>query len=115
VVLSRREVSAILLAIAAIVLYLVLLSTTPSGAQTGNQPTTQPTTSNPANPSNQGGVIAIANSSQRPRKERSIINIPKKPLPPSGGLPVYGVVTGFVFAGAGLLALGLVIWRRPRR
>jgi hypothetical protein len=47
---------------------------------------------------------------------RQIINIPKKPLPPTGGWPVYGTVAGFVLAGAGLLGLGVAINRnRPRR
>ena len=67
------------------------------------------------NQSNQGGVTAIANPPGKPQRERSIINVPNRPLPPSGGLPVYGVVTGFVLTGAGLLALGLVIWRGSRR
>jgi hypothetical protein len=67
------------------------------------------------NPSNQGGVTAIAGSSRQPPREKSIINIPKKPLPPSGGFPVYGVVASSVLAGAGLLALGLLIHRGSRR
>jgi hypothetical protein len=47
---------------------------------------------------------------------REIINIPKKPLPPTGGWPVYGMVAGFILAGAGLLGLGIAINRNgPRR
>ena len=118
-VLGRRELSAILLAIIAIVFYLVLLATTPSGAQTGgnttNQITTQTIVPNPVNPSNQGGVTAIANPPRKPQRERSIINVPNKPLPPSGGLPVYLIVASSVLAGAGLLALGLAIRRGARR
>jgi hypothetical protein len=222
VVLGRRELSAILLAIAAIVFYLILLSTTPSGAQTGGGTTVnanegcqnpqqvqtftgsnsqltpsfnitgntfqinlqaQPVQQgqfadifidsidqstglvvpfggidvNPvegqvnqtanvlegpgnfslriqstntqyqitvfdcvgsqttANPSNQGGVTASVNPSQRPQRERSIINIPNKPLPPSGGLPVVATVASFVLTGTALLALGIVIRRSSRR
>ena len=122
-VLGRRELSAIVLAIVAILFYLVLLSTTPSGAQTSgsqtiltgvtlNQVTTQ--TINPT-PSNQGGVTAIARPPRRPPRERTIINVPGRPLPPSGGLPVYGIVASSVLMGAGLLALGLVIRRGTRR
>ncbi len=118
-VLGRRELSAILLAIIAIAFYLVLLATTPSGAQTGgnttNQITTQTIVPNPVNPSNQGGVTAIANPPRRPPRERSIINVPNKQLPPSGGLSVYGAVTSFVLTGVGLLALGLGIWHGSRR
>ncbi len=119
-VLGRRELSAILLAIVAIAFYLLLLSTTPSGAQTGGNTTTQiitqqTITPNPVTQGNQGGVTAIANPPRKPQKERSIINVPKKPLPPSGGLPVYAVVTSFVLTGVGLLALGMGIWRGARR
>ena len=41
--------------------------------------------------------------------------IPNKPLPPTGGLPISVVVSGFVLAGAGLLALGLGVRRGRRR
>ncbi len=47
----------------------------------------------------------------RPQGGRTVVNVPRKPLPPSGGLPVYGTVAGFVLTGAGLLALGLLIRR----
>lgn len=47
---------------------------------------------------------------QQPRTQQ-VINVPNKPLPPSGGLPVYSVVAGFVLTGAGLLALGFGIRR----
>ncbi len=45
----------------------------------------------------------------------AIINIPRKPLPPTGGLPVYGMVAGSILAGAGLLGLGIGIRRERRR
>jgi hypothetical protein len=43
---------------------------------------------------NQGGVTSSVNPPRSPRGERSIINIPNKPLPPSGGLPVVATVPG---------------------
>ena len=110
-VLSRKELGAILLALGAIVFYLILLSATPSGAQTGGLTTNSTIITNPT-PNNRGGVTAIANP---PRREKSVINIPRKPLPPSGGLPVYGVVASSVLAGAGLLTLGVLIRRGSRR
>lgn len=48
------------------------------------------------------------------RGGRTVINVPNKPLPPTGGLPVAAVVASSVLAGAGLLALGFVIRRGPR-
>lgn len=53
---------------------------------------------------------------KKPRTEE-IINVPDKPLPPTGGasLPVYATVAGFVLTGAGLLALGFAIRRGSRR
>jgi Excalibur calcium-binding domain len=64
----------------------------------------------------QGGASASANSSRRPRRERTIINIPNKPLPPTGGvLPVPTMVVGSVFTGACLLGLGIGIRREQRR
>ena len=52
-----------------------------------------------------------------PRRKRDVIRetIPKKPLPPTGGLSVYVMVTDSILAGAGLLGLGTVIRRGPRR
>lgn len=41
--------------------------------------------------------------------------VPNKPLPPTGGLPVYVMVTGSILAGTCLLGLGLVVRRGPRR
>jgi hypothetical protein len=55
-------------------------------------------------------------TTREPEETRRIINIPKKPLPPTGGWPVYGMVAGFVIAGAGLLGVGIAINRNgPRR
>ena len=46
----------------------------------------------------------------------TIINIPGKPLPPTGGgLPVHVMVVGCVLAGAGLFGLGLAVRGGQRR
>ncbi len=46
----------------------------------------------------------------------TIINIPRKPLPPTGGgLPVRVMVVGCVLAGAGLFGLGLAVRDGQRR
>ncbi len=49
------------------------------------------------------------------QEEPTIINIPKRPLPPTGGLPVYGMVAGSILAGVSLLGLGIGIRRGGRR
>jgi hypothetical protein len=48
------------------------------------------------------------------RREPTVINIPNKPLPPTGGLPVYGMVAGSILAGVGLFGLGIGIRRGQR-
>jgi hypothetical protein len=60
-------------------------------------------------------VIIEEPTTQGGSKKKPIVNIPKKPLPPTGGLPVYGTVAGFVLVGAGLLGLGVGIRRGQRR
>jgi hypothetical protein len=75
----------------------------------GSEPTTlQPTTPQQS----QNGSVTV-NEPNNP--EPTIINIPNKPLPPTGGLPVYGMVAGSIIAGAGLLGLGIGIRRGQRR
>jgi hypothetical protein len=174
VVLGRRELSAILLTLAAIVFYLVLLSASPSSARdlncsdfqfqedaqavldqdpsdpnnldanndgvaceslprrggnstvanltgvTVNQAPTTNSTGVTRNSSNRGGATASAGGAKASansgrKKEPTVVNVPNKPLPPSGGLPVYAVVAASALTGAGLLALGLVIRRGARR
>lgn len=48
-------------------------------------------------------------------REPTVINIPNKPLPPTGGFPVYGMIAGSILAGAGLLGLGIGVGRGRRR
>ena len=47
--------------------------------------------------------------------DKVIDTAPNKPLPFTGGWPVYLMVASFVLAGAGLLGVGLGIGRRRRR
>ncbi len=125
-VLGRRELSAILLAAAAIVFYLVLLSAAPSGAQTDGDTTNgdQITDEIEADLDIEDDVtieedVDIEEDEPPPPRKKprtqEIINIPDKPLPPTGGLPVYATVAGSVLTGAGLLALGFAIRRGARR
>ncbi len=52
-----------------------------------------------------------------PNRRSNVIKrtIPPKPLPPTGGSPVYVMVTGSILVGTSLLGLGIVIRRGPRR
>jgi hypothetical protein len=127
VVVGRRELSAILLAAVALVFYLALLSTTPSGAQTGGDTTDSDEitideefiiddeVTVQEDEDLQEDVIIEEPTTRERSKKKPIVNIPKKPLPPTGGLPVYGTVAGFVLVGAGLLGLGVGIRRGQRR
>jgi hypothetical protein len=128
VVVGRRELSAILLAVIALVFYLVLLSTMPSSAQTGGDTTNdgQSTITDDITIDEQITVqededlqedliIDEPTTPERSQRKPRIVNIPNKPLPPTGGLPVYIMVGSFVLVGAGLLGLGVSIRRGPRR
>ncbi len=64
---------------------------------------------------NQNPTTLQPTTPQQSQNEPTIINIPNKPLPPTGGLPVYGMVAGSIIAGAGLLGLGMGIRRGQRR
>ena len=52
----------------------------------------------------------------QPNPKNNVIRktVPKKRLPPTGGLPAYSLVTGSVLAGACLLGLGIAVRRGPR-
>lgn len=56
---------------------------------------------------------ATAQSSSQDRRRRNVIKgtIPKKRLPPTGGVPTYLIVTGSILTGTSLLALGVVVRR----
>ncbi len=117
-VLGRRELSAIVLAVGALLFYFLLLSSGPSEAQlnvgTTNNVIIDETIDEFIDEEITENIIIDQN--QTPiRKQPTIINIPKKPLPPSGGPPLYGVVASFILAGTGLLALGIGIRRGLRR
>jgi hypothetical protein len=78
-----------------------------NGNQNNDQNSSTLELSTPAqNPSNQKA---------RPRSKDVIRNtIPRRRLPPTGGVSTYAMVTGFILVGAGLLGLGLVVRRGSR-
>ncbi len=59
----------------------------------------------------------LAEPTPTPRKKAptNVVNVPKKPLPPSGGVSMYGMIVSAIFVGVGLLALGIGIRRGLRR
>lgn len=118
-VVGRREFSVILLAVMALLFYLVLLSTVPSSAQTGDDTTDgdQSITIDEEITVDEEITEQVNEDLEEDRiaREPTVINIPRKPLPPTGGLPVYATVAGFILAGTGLLALGIGIRRGQRR
>ena len=69
-----------------------------------------------------GGAVAQSSSAEgttdrrnRARRDRVIRGtVPNKPLPPTGGLPIYPAVAGSVLAGVSLLGLGLLSRRGSR-
>ena len=99
-----------------------------SGENTGGENTgdNEPTVVNPQHNNSSGassrssasGSSAVAGGasaqSNQDRKNKVIKNtIPKKRLAPTGGVPMYVVVTGSLLVGTSLLALGIVVRRRP--
>jgi hypothetical protein len=64
-----------------------------------------------------GGAVAQSSPGEattelrnRARRDRFVRGtVPNKPLPPTGGLPVYVAVTGSLLAGVSLFGLGLLI------
>ncbi len=58
-----------------------------------------------------------ASASGRERQRRNVMpgSVPRRPLPPTGGVPVSLIVAGFVLAGTSLLAASLVVRRGRRR
>lgn len=119
-VVGRREFSVIVLAVTALLFYLVLLSTVPSSAQTGDG-TTDVDQNITIDDIEEITVDEITEQEDKDlqediiAREPTVINIPRKPLPPTGGLPVYATVAGFILAGTGLLTLGVGIRRGQRR
>jgi hypothetical protein len=94
------------------------------GENTGdNEPTVvnsqQNNSSGASSQSSASGSSAVAGGasaqSGQDRRKRNVIKstIPKKRLPPTGGVPAYVMVTGSLLAGTSLLALGIVVRRRP--
>jgi hypothetical protein len=117
-VLGRREISAILLALGALLFYFLLLSSSASEAQLNFGTTDNVIIDETIDEFIDEEITedVIIDVDREPRKKQpTIINVPKKPLPPSGGPPMYGVVASFILAGTGLLALGIGIRRGLRR
>ena len=117
--LGRREISALLLAVGALLFYVVFLLSGQSGAQTIQG--SRVVVDNNGVTIIDNGITTFDNNiqvtqNQIPiKKQPTVVNVPKKKLPPSGGLPVYGAVACFVLTGAGLLALGYGVRRGRRR
>ena len=119
-VLGRREISAVVLASGALLFYVVFLLSGQSGAQINGEEVFFDETiieeDTFIDDNIQEDVVVEVNRDRKPIKQQpTIINIPDKPLPPSGGPPLYGVVASFILAGTGLLALGIGIRRGLRR
>lgn len=73
-----------------------------TGTASGNAQNNEPST-------------AQSNDNQDRKSKVIAKTIPKKKLPPTGGIPAYVITTGAILTGVGLLGLGFVIWQRPRR
>src|SRR5215210_6099197 len=58
---------------------------------------------------------AQANGSQDRRSKVIPRTIPKKRLPPTGGVPAYAIMTGAILTGVSLLGVGFVVRQRSRR
>ena len=121
--LGRKEISVLLLAVGALLFFMVFLLSMSSEAQTGGDSTGAEQSVNQAQstPAQSSGAVASAgqggaSAKSRRQKDKVIAKtVPKRPLPPTGGLPVYAMVAGFVLTGTGLLGAGLVVRRGRRR
>ena len=112
-VFGKRESSVVLVTVGVTVfcwVLLVAMSAEPSGAQTGG--TTGRTTGVTIRAQNDDANRRQYDDANRKNRdivveEQTVIvrTIPGKPLPPTGGLPVYVMIGGSVLAGGGLLAL----------
>ncbi len=123
-VLGRKEISVLLLAIGALLFFGVFLLSVSSDAQMGGgstgggstgaarQAQNTPAPAKSADAQAEAGDGGASAKSSRDRQKNNVVpkTTPRRPLPPTGGLPVSSsvLVTGFVVVGAGLLGLGLV-------
>jgi hypothetical protein len=117
VALGRKKLSVLLLASGALVFFNVFLLSVSSDAQTsgGGSTGAEPNVQARVTPSQSSAVAGGASAkSSREQQRRNVVRntIPRRRLPPTGGLPVSVVVSGFVLTGVGLLGLGLVVRRR---
>ena len=116
-VFGNRGFSVALLAIGTIIFCWVLLlaMSAPSGAQSGGGSTGGTTRASDNDDRNQNRRVIIIEEPTVEEQTVIIRTIPRKGLPPTGGLPVYVMVGGSVLTGAGLLAGRLVTQRGRQR
>ena len=126
-VFGERESGVVLMAVGVAVFCWVLLmamSAEPSGAQTGGTTGVTTRAQNDDDKQIQYDDKQIQYDDDIIRKNRVTIveeqtvitrTIPDRPLPPTGGLPVYVMVGGSVLSGAGLLALRFATQRGHHR
>ena len=121
--IGKRELSAILLVFGAVFSVYMALLAGPISAQDVNNDTTNGAQTIIEDQFLDEQITVQEDEDRREeviidkprRREPTVINIPNKPLPPTGGLPVYGMVAGSILAGASLLGLGIGIRRGQRR
>lgn len=121
--LGRKEISVLLLAVGTLLFFMVFMLSMSSEAQTGGGSTGagQSVSQPQSTPAQSPGAAASAGqggaSAKSGRQKDKVIakTVPKRPLPPTGGLPVYAMVAGFLLTGTGLLGAGLVVRRGRRR
>lgn len=70
----------------------------------------------PASSQNSATAGGASAQSSRDRQRRNVMpnTTPRRPLPPTGGPPVYAMVAGSILMGTSLLGFGLMVRRRLR-
>jgi len=116
VVLGKKEISALLLAVGALLFFGVFLLSVSSDAQTGGGSTGASRSVNlaPAKSADaqaQAGGASAESSRDRQRRNVMPKTTPRRPLPPTGGPPVSVMAAGLVLTGAGLLGACLMVRR----
>jgi hypothetical protein len=81
-----------------------------TGTASGNAENSEPSAAQNNEPS-----TAQANGNQDRRSRVIPKTIPRKRLPPTGGIPAYVTMAGAILTGVGLLGVGFVIRQRSRR
>jgi hypothetical protein len=86
-----------------------------TGTSSGNQDQSTPASQDQSTPASQVQNNQQNQNGQQQNRPRRVINIPNKPLPPTGGLSVRVMVVGSVLMGAALLGLGIRVRCRQNR